>query len=347
MSTSSSSLKRTQTGFATVVIATLFGVGLTIAAGATAADGVSVVSFHGYDDCLRLSNGDAVVTLCPAAGGRVLEYSVDVTNVLYLDPDDAGWTLQQFEKGQTDRRGQLSAGRFDIGPEMVVQRGSVLWNGRWTAEIVADRTVKMTSQYDPKSGARLTRIFELDETGAHLRCTQTIANESDRPVSLCHWSRTFAVGGGIVLVPRSGPVRFPNGYVRYENGLIRSRPTEPNVHVDEDTVVISATPEFPKLGFDSHAGWLAYLAPTDQLFVKRFPTFPERSYNELAGLTVSVWYPEKDLVELEPIGPAENLAPGERADFTEDWYLMPYEFPAESRQMDREEIEQRVKSLSE
>lgn len=347
VSTPSFCLNRKQPVFIAVVIATLFAAVLPVAATATAADGVSVVSFHGYNDCLRISNGDAVVTLCPAAGGRVLEYSVGGTNVLYLDPEDAGWTLQQFEKGQTDRRGQLSAGRFDIGPEMVVQRGNVLWNGRWTAEIVADRRVKMTSQYDPKSGARLTRIFKLDETGAHLTCTQTIANESDRQVSLCHWSRTFAVGGGIVLVPRSGPVRFPRGYVRYENGLIRSRPTEPNIHVDEDAVVVSATPEFPKLGFDSHAGWLAYLAPTDQLFVKRFPTFPERSYNELAGLTVSVWYPEKDLVELEPIGPAENLAPGEKADFTEDWYLLPYAFPAESRQIDREDIEQRVKAISE
>ncbi|MEO9592426.1 hypothetical protein [Rhodopirellula bahusiensis] len=314
---------------------------------ANAADGVSVVAFHGYEDCLRLSNEDTVVTLCPAAGGRVLEYSVGGTNVLYLDPEDAGWTLEQSEQGQRDRRGQLSAGRFDIGPEMVVQRGNMLWNGRWDAEIVGDRSVKMTSQYDSKSGARLTRIFELAEKGSHLRCTQTIANESERPISLCHWSRTFAVGGGIVLVPRSGPVRFPRGYVRYENGLIRTRPNEPNIQVDEDAVVVSATPEFPKLGFDSHAGWLAYLSPTNQLFVKRFPTFPERSYNELAGLTVSVWYPEKDLVELEPIGPAENLDPGESADFTEDWYLTPFAFPVESREMDRDEVERQVQKLSE
>jgi hypothetical protein len=210
----------------------------------------------------------------------------------------------------------------------VVRRGNILWMGPWKGEITGDRSAKLTSEYDPESGARLIREFQLHETTSHLRCTQIIINESSKPVSLCHWSRTFAVGGGIAVVPRTPRGRFPKGYVMYETGnAVLISPDDPNIQVTDEAVVVSAAPQYPKLGFDSHAGWLAYVAPTNQMFVKRFRTYPDRAYNEFAALTISVWYPERDMVELEPIGPAENLVPGERAGFSEEWWLLPHEFP--------------------
>ena len=81
-------------------------------------------------------------------------------------------------------------------------------------------------------------------------------------------------------------------------------------------------------------GWLAYVLPNDTLFVKRFPTYPDRVYNEAAGLTLSVWYPTGPRIELEPIGPRERLKPGESASFTEDWWLMSHPFPKKGHQLD-------------
>lgn len=303
-----------------------------------AAEGAKVISYYGYDDCIQLSNDSVSVVLCPAAGGRVLEYSLEGENVLYLPPGDEGWRY-----GPDSKRGSMNAGRFDIGPEKVVRRGKVLWMGPWRGEITGDRTARLISEYDEESGARLVRDFELDESSSRLICTQTIINESDRQVSLCHWSRTFAVGDGIAIVPRSPRGRFPNGYVMYGQGNTLSfQPDDANIQVSDDAVIVTGAPEFPKLGFDSHAGWLAYLAPTDQMFVKRFRTFPNRAYNEFASLTISVWYPERDRVELEPIGPAEDLAPGQRASFTEEWWLLPHTFPEQSKSVDFAEIEDKV-----
>ncbi|MDB4494442.1 hypothetical protein N9222_01500, partial [Pseudomonadales bacterium] len=37
--------------------------------------GVKIVDYFGYDDCIELKNANTRVVLCPAAGGRVLEYS--------------------------------------------------------------------------------------------------------------------------------------------------------------------------------------------------------------------------------------------------------------------------------
>ena len=74
--------------------------------------------------------------------------------------------------------------------------------------------------------------------------------------------------------------------------------------------------------------------PDGTLFVKRFKTYPDRVYNEAAGLTLSVWYPTGPRIELEPIGPRERLKPGESAAFTEDWWLLSHPFPKSGQQID-------------
>ena len=102
---------------------------------AFSAEGVSVVTYYGYDDCIELRNALTKVTLCPAAGGRVLQYAARGKNVLYLPAGNEGWRL-----GQDKSRGKMHAGRFDFGPEKMVQHSNELWMGKWMAEITGDRS---------------------------------------------------------------------------------------------------------------------------------------------------------------------------------------------------------------
>jgi len=120
-----------------------------------------------------------------------------------------------------------------------------------------------------------------------------------------------------------------------------------NIRERDGCLEIVGPPRKPKLGFDSYAGWLAYVAPNDLLFVKRFATYPDRVYNEAAGLTISVWYPPGNRVELEPIGPRERLEPGQTASFTEEWYLAPHKFPTTGEQIDLTRLRAEVKTLTE
>jgi hypothetical protein len=77
-----------------------------IADDAQAADpkGASVVEFYGYKDCIRLENDKTKVTLCPRAGGRVLEYALGGVNALYLPPGDEGWEIGAAGRGCSGRR---------------------------------------------------------------------------------------------------------------------------------------------------------------------------------------------------------------------------------------------------
>ena len=299
------------------------------------------IRYVGYPDCIELKNETTRVVLCPEAGGRVLVYSLGGENALYLEEEDSG---RDYTPGQ---RAEMSAGRFDIGPEKIIPRRDLLWSGKWHGEITGDRAAKLTSQKDAATGTQLVREFQLAKEGTHLSCKQTIINVSDQVTQWCHWSRTFARGEGICLIPLTPNSRFPNDYVMYETGdLINLRPTDPNIRTRDGFLEITGVPKEPKLGMDSQAGWFGYLMPHDVLFVKRYKVFSDRVYNEVAGLTISIWYPEGKRVELEPIGPRERLSPGESASFTEDWWLLPYEFPAPQTQVDLSKLNALVKAAT-
>ncbi len=310
---------------------------LWVASAAAAENDAQVVTYHGYPNCIVLRNATNKVVLCPEAGGRVLEYARQGENALYLEEAETG---KPYVPGKPASQ---TAGRFDIGPEKTIPPHPKLWAGRWKGEITGSRSARLVSQEDDATGTQLVREFQLAEAGSRLACTQTIRNISQRTTEWCHWSRTFALGGGICLLPTTTPSRFPNHYVMYEDGdRINLRPNDPQIRHRDGFLEILAAPKFPKLGFDSQAGWFAYLMPGGTLFIKQFPVYPDRVYNEVAGLTVSVWYPPGARVELEPIGPRERLKPGESATFTEEWFLATFPFPASGETVDLAKLRQVV-----
>jgi hypothetical protein len=306
-------------------------------------EGVRRVKVLNYPDCFELSNAETRVTLCHHVGGRVLEYSFRGKNALYLDPREAKWGTPGGPKAPS------SAGRFDIGPEYLIPAREKLWSGEWQAEAIGPRAVRLTSQSDEATGVQLIRNFRLDSGSSHLACEQVIRNVSSEPKYWAHWSRTFAVHGGIGVIPQTPETRrYPNGWVMYNQGAEHSiivRPTDPNVRLRGNFLEVLGPTRLPKLGFDSNAGWFAYVMPHDQAFVKRYPSPKDGVYPEVAGLTLCLWYPKAEQVpacELEPHGPRQPIPPDGSVSFTEDWYLLPHKFPASGEQLDLEKLASQV-----
>jgi hypothetical protein len=292
--------------------------------------GVAMVDVADYKDCFELKNETMRVVLCHQRGGRVLVYERDGANVLYLK-DESGW-----DPNANGIARQLSAGRFDVGPEQLQVRGDDLWLGQWEAKATGDREVKMSSIVDSKSGLQVVRKFTLHETTSRLTITQTVTNEGDELVRQCFWSRTLAVHGGVTVVPcDSNRSLMPNLYCMAPNGkTLNFRPDDPAIRRIDDYLVIDGPPEHAKLGMDSVKGWVAYQTRSDQLFVKRYPVLDIGQYGELAGYNLSIWYPKESFMpacEVEPIGPMKTLRPRESDSFTVDWWLLPREFPADCK----------------
>jgi len=296
-----------------------------------------IVTFHGYTQAVELKLGKTRAILCPQAGGRVLEFSVDGNDAMYFDDAEKNW-----QPGKTE---SVSAGRFDYGPELTVTPHPMAWSGEWSAEITRTNSAILTSPRED-AGVQLVREFRLIAHDSHvgLSCKQTTTNISTETREVCHWGRSFSPGGGICVIPLGDrPSRFPSKYAMYEDSaIINVKATDDRIRERDGFLEILAPPRKPKLGFDTYAGWLAYVLPNDTLFVKRFPTYPDRVYNEAAGLTLSVWYPTGPRIELEPIGPRERLKPGESASFTEDWWLFSHPFPKKGQRLDLKGLSEQV-----
>ncbi|QEG26801.1 hypothetical protein GobsT_15480 [Gemmata obscuriglobus] len=296
-----------------------------------------VVKSHGYSEAIELGLGKTRAVLCPQAGGRVLEFSTGGVDAMYFDEAEKGW--------QPGRTIPITAGRFDYGPELTVRPHPKAWAGEWKAEVTRSNGAKLTSPPED-AGIQVVREFKLitHNRFVGLSCSQTLTNTSKEVREVCHWGRSFSPGGGICVVPLGDrPSRFPSKYAMYEDGaVINVRTKDDNIRERDGCLEILAPPRKPKLGFDSYAGWLAYAMPNDTLFVKRFKTFPDRVYNEAAGLTLSVWYPTGPRIELEPIGPRERLKPGESASFTEEWWVLPHPFPKTGQQLDLKALAEQV-----
>ena len=279
---------------------------------------IARVSRRGYPGCLRLAAGPVEVVLAPAAGGRVLSYARNGTNILYRNPDLDG---RLWAPG--DPVFDPDGGRFDLGPEWVIPAHPRLWLGAWEAEVSGPGAVRLTSPVEPDLGVQLVRDFYLAGDGSRLQFRQTVINRSELTRRWCYWGRTLAAGGGVFLIPVNPESRFPKGFYLYERGhTLNVRPEKlRNVEVRDGYLVISGPPELPKYGLDSRAGWLAYWRQ-GLLFTKRFPVYPNRVYNEAGGFTVEVYYFQDRFCELEPVGPEEILPPGGRASFREEWRLL-------------------------
>lgn len=295
------------------------------------------IAFHGYTKAIELKLGKTRAILCPQAGGRVLEFSVDGKEAMYLDEAEKKW--------QPGKEGPASAGRFDYGPELTVIPHPKTWSGEWTAEITKANSVKLTGPRED-GGIQVVREFRLLPHGEHvgLSCKQTMSNVSQETREVCHWGRSFSPGGGICVIPLGDrPSRFPSQYAMYEDGtIINVKANDDKIRVRDGFLEILAPPRKPKLGFDTYAGWLAYVMPNNTMFVKRFATYPDRVYNEAAGLTLSVWYPTGPRIELEPIGPRERLKPSDSASFTEDWWLLSHPFPKQGEQINLKSLAEQV-----
>ena len=301
--------------------------------------GTAWIDVHGYSNCVLLFNNNTKVVLEPNCGGRVLEYSLNGKNSIFVDPEHDGW---RYKPGE--RTIDPCGGRFDIGPEMTIKSHPELWVGTWTAEITGPYAARLTSIRDENTGVQLVREFKLDTKTSHLKCTQIIKNISNETKQYYHWSRTFGDGDGIFIVPLNPDSRFPKGYIIYGPGPVMNYDwRDPrNVEVRDGYLIVSGEPPQPQIGLDSYDGWLGYITRNDLLFIKKFPMYPDRIYSDMAATTVMIYYYKDKMCELEPMGPQENIKPGKSASYTEDWWLMPYTYPKEGTGINPSEIKELV-----
>ena len=117
--------------------------------------GAKRIKFLNYPNCIELKNSSGtVVVLGHHVGGRVLSYTQEGKESLYIGPNEKEWQPDNNKKPS-------SAGRFDIGPEYLIPKRQELWSGEWKSKIIGNRSARLISKVSEDAVLDLFVILHL------------------------------------------------------------------------------------------------------------------------------------------------------------------------------------------
>jgi hypothetical protein len=285
---------------------------------------IKKISYRGWDECYQITNGKVKVIVNTSAMGSILVYEKNNMNMMWEDSTINGKTLKDYR----EKDFPVDAGRFDYGPlDVAMDIHEITWVGPYTAEILGEHSLKITSMDDTNMGIRTSRVFELDPESSHLKITLTMTNISDSITRYWFWGRTLVPVGGKLFSPVHPESKWPDKWVRYiwtKPTTFSSDPEDNGVTIEDSLfVLIPEKAENNKYATDAESGWMAY-GYKGLIFLKTYKHFPGARYTT-EGQMKNIFYISKDLfVEMEPVSPEAVLQPGESYSFVENWYLLDF-----------------------
>lgn len=293
---------------------------------------ISHEPFLGWMDAYRMSNGHVTVSVVPAAGGRVLEFSLDGQQALWVNPALQG-KLFPVPKRPTTWDNWRNYGGYKLwpAPQSLWPRSvgeapdPFLDGGAASVEVLSQRGLRLTGAPSLDMGLLFVRELALDPQTGALTVQQRLRNIGPKPVEWSIWDVTQIPAPAWVFFPAN-----PNSPNR--NGILPLGAGQ-NQWTNEGGLIITEYRGVSgKIGADSPAGWMVGVVG-DLAYIKRFPprrdgaTYPDK------GSTVEVYTNDKSLpyIEMEVLGPLVHLEPGEETAYSETWTVAKLSQPIRQR----------------
>jgi len=303
-------------------------------------------------DVWMLQNQWITLTIVPAIGGRIMEYTLNGKSLIYSNP---AWT------------GKISVPAADqdwpnFGGYKVWPAPQEAWDwpppptldhGAYHAEVEHESDEEITlllkspvEQWGAP-GLRLERRVRIRQADTRVFLKETLINESDESVSWSIWDITQQImnhpdqdnyDNFWAYFPVNKNSRYGNSGVRYtgESDAWKGE-------VAPGIFGVQGSPNGLKIFADAGQGWIGYADMEQQLVTtKTFPVYPGRSYPDDEA-RVAVYMNKGDLpyVEIEVMGPVVHLAPGAETSFSIDWGIAHANAPM-LEAMDRGVVSQRL-----
>lgn len=289
---------------------------------------VEKVSYKGWNNNLRISNGTAELIVTLDVGPRVLSYRLkDGKNVFHEYADQLGkagereWKIRGGHRLWVAPEDPKRTYAFDNSPvkvERVSKTGPLSFKP--AAEI--------------EYGIQKEMVVGLEPTGSRVTVVHRVTNIGKEPTELAPWTLSVMAPGGLEIIPL--PAKFDH-------------PGDPNLamsgkdYAPNQTMVLWPFFDFKdprctfgskyltvrqladpkrkptKFGLAHEMGWIGYLNQ-GTLFVKWITYQEGRTYPD-RGCNFETWT-DPDMLEVESLGPLVRLRPGETAEHTEVWELV-------------------------
>jgi hypothetical protein len=274
---------------------------------------IEKVSYGGWPNCVRIYDANVELILTTDVGPRVIRYGFVGGQNLFKEFSEQ---LGGIGEATWQPRG---GHRIWIAPEVVPDTCAP--DNVPICATLYDDGVEGTAPVEPKTGLEKAIRVQLSESGVTV--THRIKNLSSRARILAPWALSMMAPGGI------GITKFPPRGTHPEdlpptNPLIMWAFTDlsdPRWTFTKKYLVLrqdatNASPQ--KLGLFNEHTVGAYLLGSD-LFVKRYEADPSKTYADFGASYET--FTNDGFLELETLGPLEEVAAGAAVEHVERWEL--------------------------
>lgn len=288
------------------------------------------VKFNGWENNLRLSNGEAELIITLDVGPRILVYRAlepgkEGVNVFHVDPATVG---------KTGGEGWVSYGghRLWVGPEDLT-RTYAADNGPVQVEEKGPGSVVLRPAPETHYGIQKQMTVTLAPKGTGVTIVHSITNVGKEPTDLAVWCLSVMAPGGTEVIPMPAGHPHPGAAANAKSAedFAPDRKlvlwpffdfTDPRWHFGSRFITLKQDPRRgpTKIGLAHKQGWVAYEVK-GAVFIKRFKFEPGATYPD-GGCNFET-FTNQDMLEIESLGPMVNLKPGAEATHVEEWQLLP------------------------
>jgi len=274
---------------------------------------IEKVSYGGWSNCFRIANDEVELVVTTDIGPRVIRYGfIGGQNVFKEFAEQLG---RSGEATWQPRGGH----RIWIAPEIFPDTYEA---DNWPVQVAElEDGLALTQQVDSKTELEKTIVVQLYSSG--VKITHRIRNIMSKPRTFAPWALSMMAPGGV------GITKFPPRGTHPEelpptNPLIMWAFTDlsdPRWTFTKKYLVLRQDPDQPapqKLGHFNQETMGAYLLGSD-LFVKRYDADPSKTYPDFGASYET--FTNGGFLELETLGPLEEVAAGAMVEHVERWWL--------------------------
>ena len=196
--------------------------------------------------------------------------------------------------------------------------------------------IKIIKPANAESGIEKSIQVVLPDQNPKVIITHHLKNCGSHPVKCAPWAITQLRTGGMAILPMNDA---DTGFLPNRNLVLwpYTDLVNRNLQLGRHFILVNATMDGPfKIGFSNPVGWLAYLLE-DVLFVK-YSSFEPRAVYPDFGCS-SECYCNSQFLELETLGPLQEIQSGDSIQHMETWELY--------RELTRPHTEEEVQRLVE
>ena len=273
------------------------------------------VEYKGWKNNIKLSNGEVDLIATLEVGPRIIFFGPPGGDNVFKNYDEM--MGKSGEKDWKIRGGH----RLWVAPENMditycPDNGPVDWKP------IGKNGVRLTPKPETAVGFQKQLDIVLDAKAAHVRITHRIENIGGKTVHMAPWAVSVMAPGGFAIIPQPKPIPHPQGLLPNRQLVLWpfTNLQDGRYYLGVNYFALSQdNSKGPtKIGLVNQQKSAAYLRG-GLLFVKTFPYQQDKPYVD-KGANFET-FANKDMLELESVGPLVKLAPGQKVEHVEDWYL--------------------------